>query len=390
MAAQWALLGTVLLPADLVRLVPEEEKHLHLAWLTGVGALVAAAVQPAAGALSDLWAVRMGSRRPLILWGSALNAVGLLGMAVTGHLALYAAAFLVMDAGSNAVAAAYHGLWRDQVPTGRYGALSGWVGLLSLLGYLLGLSLGGLLGGALVPWSHLTLVVVFSAGALCTLRQARVMARPAAGGLGSRAGWSDLRRAFGRHPDFRLACLHRFTVLLGFNLVTVYLAYYLKDSLGMADFAAPTATLGAVVVTAALAGSLPAGALCNRYGRRRPLLWAGAIMGLAVAALAASPAWSIALAAGSAFGLGYGIFVGTDLALAMDTLPGRATAARDLAVWQVMHHLARLAAPAVGGLVLHLAGLASHPASGYSALFLLAAVCFWLGSALVLRMRTVR
>lgn len=68
----------------------------------------------------------------------------------------------------------------------------------------------------------------------------------------------------------------------------------------------------------------------------------------------------------------------------------RATAARDLAIWHVTYQLARSLAPLLGGPLLYLAALFGNETVGYKALFLVAAVLFWLGSYLVLKIASVR
>lgn len=90
-------------------------------------------------------------------------------MAGADTLTEYMADFLVMDLGSNAAIGAYHGLWQDQAPAGQRGMLSGWVGFLSLLGYVAGLWLGGMLAAASIQRVYLAMMAVFPAGALLTL-----------------------------------------------------------------------------------------------------------------------------------------------------------------------------------------------------------------------------
>lgn len=387
---QWSVLSALLLPADVLRFVTVSEKTLHLSWIVGLGALMAMVTQPLAGAWSDRRAERRGSRRPLILLGAVVNALGLGGMAVADHLHAYVVAFLIMDVASNLAIAAYHGLWRDRMPARQNGVLSGWIGFFSLLGNVLGLWFGGMLSAVSRHSIYLMLMIVFTAGALFTVYLGRDTPLPIADSPHHPFRFPRFWNGWRQHPDFCLACLHRLIVLLGFNLVIVYLAYYLKDVLGMADYVRATGTLGAVVMLVAMASSLLAGGLSDRFSRKKPLIGAGIVMGLAVGAIATSHAFAGLLAAGAVFGLAYGIFMAADLALALDVLPAQATAARDIAIWHVTYQLARTLAPALGGLLVYVATVLGHDRFGYSSIFLLAAACFWWGSALVFRIASVR
>ncbi len=69
----------VLLPEQLQAISPEHKAAL-LGWVTGLGALAAVISNPLAGALSDRTSGRFGRRRPWVLGGGVLGAVGLVAL----------------------------------------------------------------------------------------------------------------------------------------------------------------------------------------------------------------------------------------------------------------------------------------------------------------------
>ena len=83
-AFMWNALHPIVLPALLLRFVPESLKNTYLGGMTFAGLILAMVVQPLAGGLSDGTRSRWGRRRPWILVGTLLDLVFLVGMARTG------------------------------------------------------------------------------------------------------------------------------------------------------------------------------------------------------------------------------------------------------------------------------------------------------------------
>jgi predicted MFS family arabinose efflux permease len=81
------------------------------------------------------------------------------------------------------------------------------------------------------------------------------------------------------------------------------------------------AVLGATGL-AALAVSLPAGALADRFGARRLTLWAGGLMTAGVLAQALATSFPLLLAARLVFGIGYAVVWTAGLAWLADAVPG--------------------------------------------------------------------
>src|SRR4029077_11618827 len=94
-----------------------------------------------------------------------------------------------------------------------------------------------------------------------------------------------------------------------------------------------------------------------------------------------APLWPLAVL----FGLGYGAYMSVDWALAVDALPSRLSAGRDLGIWSLASTVPGIAAPALGGAVVAAFAAAGNTGAGYQAVFGLAAGLFAAGTVSVLR-----
>jgi MFS family permease len=90
------------------------------------------------------------------------------------------------------------------------------------------------------------------------------------------------------------------------------------------------------------------------------------------------------------FGLGYGTYLSTDWALAVDVLPPTNNAAKDMGLWSISQTVAQTIATALAGLFLALVVIHWGNVLAYRALFVITFVYFVCGSFLVLKVRRVR
>ena len=147
-----APVGTLAARADWV----DAHKGLTLAVVLAPGLIVALLANPLFGLLSDRTPGRLGRRRPYILGGSLLNAVGLglmafapllatadgSGNALAPSLLILMAALMLTQLANNAAAAPFHALLPDMVAENQRGTASGIMGMALFLGQI---------GGAVVP-----------------------------------------------------------------------------------------------------------------------------------------------------------------------------------------------------------------------------------------------
>src|ERR1700746_1822371 len=80
MSFHWGALLTVVIPAEVLRFVPEAQKGAYLGLLFAAGGVMAMVVSPISGALSDRSPLRTGRRRPFVIAGVLVNVLGLMVM----------------------------------------------------------------------------------------------------------------------------------------------------------------------------------------------------------------------------------------------------------------------------------------------------------------------
>ncbi len=427
LSALWGSLLTLIVPLqveDMLRrggLTPQQvtdQKTAYLGAVVAVGSLMALIVPPLVGALSDTSTNRLGRRRPYVIGGVLVTVVGLLGMMTPANLWIYTGAYLLLQGGSNAAAAAYAGFIPDQVAPAQRGHASGWLGMMNILGNITGLLLGfvGLQragADALLTDSQqmmtygliIALVLVFLGITIVGVRERPVthpVARPALLSI-LKSLWIDPRK----YPDFGWVWITRFFVTMGFNTVQFFLVYFLQDVVGIPrdELTKYGAFMYLGLLLSAALAAIIGGRISDQRGRK-PLIYAsGAIMittgllfiGYIVLQTVPLPGPFLAvfntvfyLALG--FGLGYGCYQAVDWALGTDVLPNKETAAaKDLGVWHIAMVLpGSLATPLAGWLLTLAANLGMEAATRYSLIFLMSILYFVLGIVLVRNVRSAR
>ncbi|MER6917325.1 MFS transporter [Streptomyces sp. NPDC000594] len=355
-------------------------KEAALSWATGIGALIAVVANPVAGALSDRTRSRYGRRRPWIAGGTALASAGLVLTSVQSSVAGVTAGWCLAQLGLNAVLASAVAVVPDRVPVAQRASVTGWVGLAQPLGLVAGAALVTVVGtgpaGGYLLLTSLTVLLV-----LPFLLVREVPGAPVDRvRLRARDFWVDPRA----HPDFGWSWLTRFAVNLGNGLGTLYMLYFLDDTVGH-----PAPDQGVLVLTALYTGgvtvtAIGAGRVSDRLGlRRAPVALGATVMSVAALLLAAHPTWPVTMVAATLLGLGFGAYVGVEQALLTQVLPRAGDRAKDLGVLNVANAVPQVLGPALAASVIALGG-------GYSGLFITSALLTGAGAALVWRIRSVR
>lgn len=338
-----------------------------LATLASAVATLAMVVPPVAGAISDHFRRRGGIRRPFILVGAAVNVAGLFWMSHTTSLIPFAGGLLVATFGQSISLAAYQPLIPEVVDRADWGLASGYQGISSLVGSVLGLGFASLLSPAAV-FNWTAVIIIVCAAMVAATPEGRLQPEHEEAHVGN---WFD----------FGVAFVSRAFVNFGLTLLMTFILYFFHDALGDQNPSASTGFFGGLALVGAVVTSFWMGQLSDRVARKYIVAAAGIPMAAAIYIFAASPGMHWLGIIALLFGLGYGAFVSTGWALALDTVPQLRDAARDLGIWGLASGIPGVAAPAFGGWLL--ARYAS-PLAGYSALFFIAATCFLLGSAVVL------
>ena len=190
-----------------------------------------------------------------------------------------------------------------------------------------------------------------------------------------------------KHPDFAWAFTSRFLLVLAYAFLVTFQAYYLLDKLGTPQGdVAHQIFLGTLVQSIALIiASLIGGRMSDRTGRRKAfVLTASIIYGLALFVVAIASNFNGFLVGMAIIGLGFGVYMAVDLALVVDVLPNKDTAAKDLGVMNIAGALPFAVAPAIAPLIL------SIGSGSYGVLYAVAGLFAILGAVTVLPIKGVR
>ncbi len=387
--AQWTALLIVVVPQLMLAMVGANHAGSAMSWLTAAGALVASAAKPLFGALSDRSRHPWGRRRPFMLAGVLGTAALLVGMSLTQQLTPFLLLYLGLQIFSNLATAPYQALIPDVVPPNQRGAASGYMGLMSQI---------AVMGGVLIP-TFLSIRATFEVLAALQLLGLAVtlIGVPEAPELSKPTRWSGRQflRAFWispkQHRDWWWVFTTRLVIMLGFSTLEYYLYYYLHFVQHLAN-PHPMLDRALIAVTlASLISVLSAGWLSDRLKRRKVMVIAGGlIMGVAALGFVFTHSLAMVTLLAVLFGFGYGAYLSTDWALAVDVLPYSAQAAKDMGLWSISQTIAQTIATVIAGLFLTMAELHWSNPTAYRALFLITTVYFVAGSALVTRVKTVR
>ncbi len=372
-------------------------KESVLALIAGAGALVAMVANPLWGAISDRTTSRYGRRVPWVVAGAAAGAVSLVLLGYATTVAMVVAGWCLVQAALNAPFAALSAAIPDQVPVRDRGAGGAWFGVAQIVGVMAGTGLATVFGGIRAGYLACAVFVVVAALPYTRLGADRVLRReqrPAWDWAGFVRGFWISPRAY---PDFAWAWLTRFLMNLGNAISLLYLFFFLKYAVGVANPEAGVLVLTVVNALTLLVTVVVGGLWSDRVGRRRVFVfWAGTVMSLAAFTLAFWQTWPGAIVAAVILGIGFGAYTSVDFALITQVLPAAVDRAKDLGVINVANALPQVlapvvAAPLVAGLGGYLAAVTGveKTFAGYAALYVAAGVVGLLGAGLVYRIRSV-
>ncbi|MFI7607837.1 MFS transporter [Micromonospora sp. NPDC049366] len=378
----------VLLPQQIERIAPGD-KEAMLAVVTGVGALAAVLANPLAGALSDRTCLRVagrefGRRHVWTAGGALLGALALVLLAeqrtVLGVTLLWVAAQVCF----NAMLASLTAAVPDRVPVAQRGGVSGWVGIPQALGLVLGAVLvTAVVTGNAAGYRAIALAVLVLALPFALLTADDPLPRAHRPAFRLRALVASMWISPRRHPDFAWAWFTRFLVQTGNALGTLYLLYFLTDGVRVPDPEGSLLVLILLYTLGMMLTAVVAGRLSDRSGRRKVfVMTSGLIMAVAATLLAVAPVWSMAVVAALLLGAGYGVYLSVDAALITQVLPRATDRAKDLGVINIANSAPQVLGPALSApIVVHL--------GGYPTLYAVTAGVTLLGSALVVKIRSV-
>ena len=323
----WNSLHVIILPAVLLHLVSESYKNTILGLLTMAGLLIAMVVQPLSGAVSDRWRSRWGRRRPLMAFGTSLDFIFLAILAWAGGLGWLAVGYLGLQLSSNIAHGPAQGLIPDQVPAEKLGRASGLKNLLDIAG----LAVSTMLMGRLLTMETRQPVeaVAMIAGVLIIAAMITLLSAKEAPthDLEHTVSTQQALRGFVTSipvilkSPFGKLIASRFLFLAGIYGIQVFALYYVRDVIGAANPIQLTANLLAVITVTLVFFALAGGWLGDRIGHQR-IQYAASIIGVigCLLMLAARTPTTL-LAFGVVLGIGIGLFMTSNWALAIQNAP---------------------------------------------------------------------
>jgi len=369
-------------------LVGIEQAPNNLALVAGIGSLLAVFANPFFGKMSDRTSSQLGMRRPWMVIGLVGGSLGILIVALAPNIPVVLVGWCVAQLFFNALLAAQVAVLPDQVLVAQRGLVSGVLGvslpIASVSGtFLVKLFTGNQLAMFLAPCAIGGFFILLFAVTLKDRRLAKA----------DKPTWSlrEFASTFyvnpRKSPDFAWAFVSRFMFLLAYAFLTTYQVYYLLDKIGSAEADVPQQIfLGTLAQSAAVvAASLIGGKLSDRTGRRKIfVVTASIVYGLAMFVVAIASNFNGFLVGMAISGLGFGMYVAVDLALVVDVLPDKDSAAKDLGVFNIAGALPFSIAPGIAPAILAIGG------GSYGVLYAVAGFCAIIGAVAILPVKGVR
>lgn len=398
---------TVILPFQVRELMPEGSSHgSALGQVYLVGSLLSIPVGPIFGSMSDSSRNPIGRRRPFMVAGALVGTVALVIMVAARNLLVFGFGFALLCSANNIIVAPFSALVPDLVPLRQRGVASGWLGVCSIVGSIMGATLSYRLHDLGLVGVYAVLIVVHGAAMFVStvfVVEHRINPRRLPPILSFREMLSSFAAPF-RSNDFRVVFYSRFLIQMGIFTVQEFLSLYLssifsKDltperglpvfgrDMGVHTAEQAVSLLFGPVLAGAFLSSMLSGVISDALGGKRKVILyvSGAMMSVSAVFFALTRNFSLDLLLGLMFGLGFGAFSVMDWAMACDVLPNPQTFATDMSLWALSLLVPQLLAPGVAGTVFdefQKVGPENWNL-GATAVFLLASVYFVLGTLYV-------
>eukprot|EP00392_Amoebophrya_sp_AT5.2_P017361 g17705.t1 len=343
----WSTIGLIVLPYEAEKFYPQAHSGFLGVLLTIAG--TSQIVSPMVGRLSDDHRSIFGRRRPFMIYGTMLLAVGVVGLAYSsGHglVVTYAAALFVSQVGLNVIySATVLGLVPDvleaQGLSGTNASASGIIAIFGFLGNLLGMVF--MMGTAsmamrnVYPFYLVSVLVTAAMVWICcpeesSMNRKRTRKDDAAGFY--KALLFDARQ----EPDFFWVFVGRTLYYLSISCLS-FIYYFVRDIGGVTEETTRKWYVALIVVCAQSTGALtayPAGILSDSVGRKRLVRnccrYLSCVMMavcyfsfLAIPFVPATSSLHLLLLGSCIYGIAAGCYMSVDYALALDCLPSKDT-----------------------------------------------------------------
>ena len=292
--------------------------------------LVAAAIQPTIGTISDYTASRWGRRKPFIAIGATLDVLFLVGIGLSNNYVTLVVFLIAVQFSSNFAQGPFQGYIPDLVPQRQVAFASALVGIMQTGGFVLGaivITYGVTTNDYLLPLLFLGVIELATAiGTILFVHEGK-----RARDRGGRSWRQIARSAWGtdilNEKSFLNLVLSRLMFLAGINMLLNFYVWFMERSLGVGaeqeQLLIPVTTGTVAVLT--LITAIPSARLSDRVGRKPVIYAACAIGAVGMAVAAVSPSIEVFVLGVVGIGVASGTFLAVDWALMTDIIPKAAS-----------------------------------------------------------------
>ena len=348
-----------------VQVVDPDGKDTSLGLVIGLGSILGLVFGPIAGVLSDATRLRWGRRRPWIIAGLLVSALGALVLALAPNIPLMIVGWAICQFAVATISAGFNPILAEQVPSsqrGRVGSLGGVSAAFAGVGASL---IGSFLTGNMLLLFLLP-PAVFAVGAVILVLILKDRPAPADTVVPSVAGvfkgfWFNPIR----YPDFAMVFLGKFLLQFGFTFFSTYQLYFLLERLGFTpeQAAQSLAAAGGISLLALMGFAVLGGFLSDKLRRRKPFIWlAAGLIASGLVVVSTAPNLVVFIIGGTLLSAGSGAFNSVDLAMATDLLPEKDKAGKYMSIYYLSSGIPGVIAPIIAPLIIAIGGGGNYPA----------------------------
>jgi len=272
---------------------------------------------------------------------------------IWGFLVIY----LCSAFGQNYAEGANAGLLPDITHMSQIGAASGYLGLATVAGKLIGSLSAGFLSNTVDWWPAYSVLCVllglFTLPTLFFIKESTVKSEIPP--MTFKSFFKSLYLKWSLYKDFYFVLLTRFFQESSIYHILNFLQFFLGDVIQVANPPTTSSLLIATIVICAVPTSIGSGYFSDKYGRKTMVYIACAIQAVGMSMLIVLtyvPNLAAVYVAGGIYGLGYGMYISVDWALALDVLPDKTVVAKDMGIWHLSMVIPDIIAPFISGAII--------------------------------------
>jgi len=330
---------TLLLPIRIDEVAPAGRIAVLTA-ATIAGAIAASLSNIAFGWWSDRALHRGVGRRRFMGWGLGATMLAYFALALADTAAAIVAAVVAFQIAINAVLGPFLAAVADEVPDDRKGAVGGLIAFANPFASAVSVTVVGatFLGDAG------RFAAVAAVMAACVLPYLIVPPRRDVPSRGPANRAATLARG-----DMIAAWIGRMLVQFAGSVLFYYLLYYFHSIAAAASTRTIAVQVGQLMLLSSILPvpiAIVGGRLSDRWGRRKPMLVAGAAVGAAgLVLMSAAAGWTVAAAGFALYSIGSATFLALHATVAMQLLPSARNRGRDLGLVNLTNTLPSLIGP---------------------------------------------